>query len=904
MTVSVGGLGLVSFRNPFSELVGMVLGKTDFRTLFCLVVIFIVLFVLAYLTNPSENSFRAYLTEQSFRLHLSQLDDNVDDDQPAHKSTSATSSAISYDNASAFHFANKASVALKTPKHISHSFGIFTIAAMIPLAKNAAYCRENQSMIISDSWYIGAFGRWWRGGIIEAWYHDVIARAKDEESWSSGILSMKNLDRHNEYNGEEVLYSSYWLFNSNIQGLPFSTKNLLPHVKASPPRLRNREKSSQRPSIGQGRSSSPPPLPKSALLPLHATRPPASTSDRHSTLTSQPIMPVHTLNSSLSSRSPSALFEQSPRVAEVLRQISQSRAAVVDLRAQLHDCQSCATQTHGVLRTELDSFRERKRQEDACKLESKARTKSLDDSRRATESMKRDAERKLKVAQTHRDSANQRMEYLDREVATLQHSLLEGEGTMHHETSVNAEKEIKEALQRKRREIKVAEDVIIALNHRARDLEEQLGDYKRKLTSIKERNQIRYLASQTPVNDENFWTSSMLPAQDPLLDQSSNHHHTSSVAFNGQRPSLTIDTPSQPISVPTTRSSFNSPTNAYPSFEDAPFSMGHQSIPFRHHPTFSPFNDSEALQNGLSDVVSPTSQSLIPSGLITSLESAGLPWSFQSESDVILERAEQRNTSYTQHSQFRYGDRRESGPGTLVSSPVSLNGSNNSTDRDPFAQVNDIDDGKNESTYLDESAMDLERASWFPRSRSDSHPDGRHVPTDIYKEPPVPEKVSPRWWFSSKEKSKKGLNPDAKVFSLTKKQSIAPHGSFDKISSPNHSFDALNPTGFTSTIPGPSPSTFTRAFAPSPAEREALQRALGGSTNASFERLPSLSDVGSIPSSPSHVHALPAIIPQHAFAKILPAWLQSLPPRKATNFSPWADEEPEVSSCSSVERSG
>jgi hypothetical protein len=53
-----------------------------------------------------------------------------------------------------------------------------------------------------DSWFIGAFGRWWRGGAIEAWYQDVVARSRDEEGWSSGILGMKALDRLNDYDGE------------------------------------------------------------------------------------------------------------------------------------------------------------------------------------------------------------------------------------------------------------------------------------------------------------------------------------------------------------------------------------------------------------------------------------------------------------------------------------------------------------------------------------------------------------------------------------------------------------------------------------------------------------------------------------------------------------------------------
>jgi hypothetical protein len=55
--------------------------------------------------------------------------------------------------------------------------------------------------------------------------------------------------------------------------------------------------------------------------------------------------------------------------------------------------------------------------------------------------------------------------------------------------------------------------------------------------------------------------------------------------------------------------------------------------------------------------------------------------------------------------------------------------------------------------------------------------------------------------------------------------------------------------------------------------------------------LPSLSDVGSIPSSPSHVHTVPIASPQQ-MGKVLPSWLQSLPRFRKANFSPWEDEEP------------
>ena len=78
-----------------------------------------------------------------------------------------------------------------------------------------------------DTWFIGAFGRWWRGGLVEALYRDIILRTrargggggrgrrrngngdhgkgagrgrsvsdllKGEEGWRSGILGFKSLD--------------------------------------------------------------------------------------------------------------------------------------------------------------------------------------------------------------------------------------------------------------------------------------------------------------------------------------------------------------------------------------------------------------------------------------------------------------------------------------------------------------------------------------------------------------------------------------------------------------------------------------------------------------------------------------------------------------------------------------
>jgi hypothetical protein len=120
-----------------------------------------------------------------------------------------------------FHFTNRASVTLRTPKHVFHTFGAFTIAAVVPRSSarrhhhhhpGAADRDREGYRLISDSWYIGAFGKWWRAGMVEAWYHGVLDQSKDEEGWRSGILGIKALDRVNEYNGECASPSSDDLF--------------------------------------------------------------------------------------------------------------------------------------------------------------------------------------------------------------------------------------------------------------------------------------------------------------------------------------------------------------------------------------------------------------------------------------------------------------------------------------------------------------------------------------------------------------------------------------------------------------------------------------------------------------------------------------------------------------------
>ncbi|KAJ6499369.1 hypothetical protein C8R45DRAFT_982211 [Mycena sanguinolenta] len=872
MSISLGGLGIMSLRNPLGEWAGFVYAKGD--RIFCVLVFSIVFLVLAYLTNPSENSFRTYLTEQSFRHHLSRLDHTSDEPDTrdkvgtSHRRGTPPSSTVPFDHGSPFHFANRATVSLRTPKHVFHSFGIFTVAAIIPARADRGRPRRDRdpSTIVTDSWFIGAFGKWYRGGVLDAWYQDVVARSSDEESWTSGILGIKALDKLNEYDG-----------------LPFSTKNL-PAVR-SPPKLRNREKSSQR---LPGRSSTPPPLPKSASLPLHTPRP--SPADRlHASqpnLSSQPTLATEqVVGSPILSRSPSTIFDQSPRIVEVLHQISLSSNSVQDLRNQLIDFQTSSSAAHASLQTEVDSFRDRKRQEDVSRSELKARTKALDDSKRAAESVKKDVEKRLKSAQSARDDANQRMAFLDKEINTLQQRLVNDQSSMLQSQEVSQpEQEITEALEQRRQEIKVAEDVIAALNLRARDLEDKLSSEKDRLKLARERAELRRQdRSFQPHNGTSGpWT---LAPRNVYDSNTSSTEALDTIAGRGRRSSDPHALPTSPrpakLALGSISNFNNGPalgnllnpmprSNGYSIFDDV----------FLNQPSlvsgnFSPFGDPDSRLQVPLALMSPTSQSLIPSGLMSSLDSSdGSSRSFQSDSDAFMDKEWKEASLHRTRSQQSSPN---FGVGPITVSPTSLHGpSANDYERDPF-----------EVRVPLTTSMDMQRVTLAHRTHSDPTSNKEDAPAPSS---PAEKAVSRRWFISNKDKPKKGLNPDAKEFSLPKKATT-------HTTSPRPTaYDALNPNGLGSNMMAPASASHSllRAFAPSAAEREALHRGLGGSGNTSLERLPSLSDMGSIPSSPALAHAVPAAQRAVDGKMLLPTWLSSLPRIRKPNFSPWEDEEPVV----------
>lgn len=119
-----------------------------------------------------------------------------------------------------FSFANRASISLRTPKHIFRSMGIVSVAAVVsPSSVHRSSANRTQHVDEGatrqdhdgcsstpsanwDTWFIGAFGMWfWLANLDVVWRGAGII-AKDEfDGTVSGVLELKALDRSDELNG-------------------------------------------------------------------------------------------------------------------------------------------------------------------------------------------------------------------------------------------------------------------------------------------------------------------------------------------------------------------------------------------------------------------------------------------------------------------------------------------------------------------------------------------------------------------------------------------------------------------------------------------------------------------------------------------------------------------------------
>ncbi|KAG9008277.1 hypothetical protein FRB90_009013 [Tulasnella sp. 427] len=513
-----------------------------------------------YLSNPTEASFRTFVTELAFRRHITKLsngqlatDDTPSDSANASSGTflsrggrrqtgaSSTPSSSVTPSGPGFHFSNRANISLRTPAHVFRSFLFFTIVIVTPVSNAKPSASDthpgkdrsggkhlSSAGALEGSWYIGAFGQWWLAGTLE--FPKTLSRKPsstkeqllgDEAAISpfdqkGGLLSMKSLDR-----GAPL---------RNVVSPPSLVKlsPVKPAAAGANGKVKRRRSVARKSNV-QGcnngsddeevpkRSTTPPPLPQSASLPLHSTRlpptqashpvlpgvsrqagvervrlasstsKPSSVSHSHGT-TSQAqssVTPQQTLRKSASQHL--ATLDQHPAVVEVLNQIKSAQSNLSDLQSQFTSFTTTASAQRQGLQNTLEESREKKLQDDKTRAESKSRLKSLEDSRQTAELSKRSVEKRLKGVQTQYDLALHRIEQLEEEIQELQKAMAEDESRVIQsgiEASGN-ETEMGKKIKAKQRELALAEELVAKLEARVQELEGSIEDAKTKLAKAK-----------------------------------------------------------------------------------------------------------------------------------------------------------------------------------------------------------------------------------------------------------------------------------------------------------------------------------------------------------------------------------------------------------------------------------
>jgi hypothetical protein len=568
---------------------------------------------------------------------------------------------------------------------------------------------------------------------------------------------------------------------------------------------------------------------------------------------------------STKSRSSVTLLEHSPLLDEVLRQITNTKECVLDIRTQITESQLLTTRSHSVLQREVETYRERKQQEDAARLELKTRTKLLDESKRGAEGAKKDAEKSLRLVQLIRDNAGHQLESLQRQIHVLQDHLLEDRDLIFYYQKQSLEAATNDSLEQKKADVQAAEHSVAILNQRSRELEDRLSSEKERLRILRQKSEDQK-DDIDPVSQH--YDRRSHPSHQAIAHGSSLNHLP--FVTSGCRADFPTIHNSQLLHQPRNGDLYDTCGATYVGNPEATKNIlleVHQDTP------------SDSNQETSSSVQSEVVPTTFGSGLNAVSRDhtdnvSGPSW----ETDPGSERNWYGSLDSCNRSH-------QGGYPNLSSIPTFISTSADS-DRSFEAHVQWYDG----PDCPRPAKFDVEHTNWT-QSLAVNLPAPYNIPGTDYCHATniLDQSQSTRSFASTTSLDINELSLfDNPSFDLP---SDAPE------SSANSTFDALNPNGLGVVLVTPPSSTsqsFLRAFAPSPAEREALQRALSGSTNASLERLPSLSAVGSLPPSPtsSHVHGLP----QHFHSlrdlrNFLPTWLNAFPRSDTVKFSPWEDED-------------
>ncbi|SPO27727.1 uncharacterized protein UTRI_04234_B [Ustilago trichophora] len=426
-----------------------------------------ILLLFAFWSNPTEASFRPFLTDLVFRERLRILNDQdaadslsqnthttghvSNESTPSRKSdpnafSSLLSSASYSSGPFALTFGSKVALSVRTPPFHRNDLGLFsivTISQTMPIRtvhdqhrlsqstrSNVPASNKADGSVDCTSLFLGAFGKWWVLGFGIPQLPNTTSQSSQQQSKTGREELEENLTDVTDWGVIEM---------RSIDPEPQSRRNSthIPHIAT--------------PEIG----AQPQPQPQPRQLD------PAVTAPSPIPPTKEPLPEV-----------------ESEDCLSITALVSRSQSDIVDLQDQLAQVRSASTRACEALELDLEEVRAKKKEEERLRSDIKTRTKALDDSKRQVESSRREAERRLKTANAARAlkqaSIQQRKEQIE--------MLNKRRATIIAKKRTNAEKRLQRSDQ--------LSNLITQAKHKADKLRVDIGGLRQEVEAAQDQLQL------------------------------------------------------------------------------------------------------------------------------------------------------------------------------------------------------------------------------------------------------------------------------------------------------------------------------------------------------------------------------------------------------------------------------
>lgn len=513
---------------------------------------------LAYLTNPSDSSFRSYLTDSSLHQHLRHIKEQqqlLSDSPTGTKSQSCCGaqsatrlqgednslSSIWISEPAPPHvltFSNRISISLRTPPYTRRDYGLLSLVTVshAPESDTESSCGSRESshgfavqgspikqrgtsqvapQRRHTSVFIGIFGRWWHAGqFLEKIRTRMPIKAKRSLSLKAaerdfGILSMQaDEDIEGRVGGEphDEQQSSSDREADEVEEPNRAVLGGGAGAKGARRRkagLRSRTAPQNTGATPSARASPPIAHRTSDRANLHQSSGGNALAKEQTNPTQKSSITLLAGQSAEQDAVPQSV-ELTCQSGQVVHDATAITAAIADLQQQLASLKISTDSTQQHLQLQLEELRTRKKDEDSLRADLKGRMKALDEGKRLAEAAKRDAEKRLKSAQSVREALQKRSAAARAALTAAKQREEDSRQNVDRSLAagLNRRQDIKREISEKQQGVNEAETSLTELQHKLKELETRVAEEHERVKaaeqSLAERMALRSQAALLP----------------------------------------------------------------------------------------------------------------------------------------------------------------------------------------------------------------------------------------------------------------------------------------------------------------------------------------------------------------------------------------------------------------------